>query len=290
MFCEKLAAMRQTVDSPATLHAVLSKVASSVEHLSMSAWSKNLSHGVGHHSGWLPLLQRVGFLRKARRSASNLHASRSSARGARKVMHLGEGKQPYTIVLLRGNPLLHKKLQQILNLNSISMKPPRTWREWSEGLQELMKSFKEQPALTGPAHGYSQLWLARSYMFLLRMRLSAARSKLHVTHNLGKMSVKQFASMAPDQGAWVTRFCGRAGVAKTLQELNYRGPLELFSMKLCLYSNQHLTWGSEQVRQHHKLLKRLLGNYITEHGLAPHPAVLQSIAMQALLDDPRRSP
>lgn len=278
--------MQHTVDNPAALHAVLSKVALSAEHTSMSAWSKNLSHGVAHHSGWLPLLQRVGFLRKAHRSASNLQASRPSAIGTRRVLHLGEGKQPYTIVPIRGTPLLKRKLQQILNLNSISLKPPRTWKEWCDGLQELLKAFKEHPALTGPVQGYSQLWLARSFMFLLRMRLSAASSKLQVTPQVGKMSVTQFASMAPDQGDWVTHFCGRAGVAKSLQQLNYRGPLELFSMKLCLYANQHLTWGSAQVNEHRKLLKQLLGIYIIEHGIAPHPAVLQNLAVEALLAKP----
>jgi hypothetical protein len=111
--------MQQTVDNPATLHALLSKVALSAQNVNMSAWSKNLSQGVAHHSGWLPLLQRVGFLRKAHRSARNLRASRPSALGSRKVLHLGEGNQAYTIVPIRGAPLLKRKLQQSLSLNSI---------------------------------------------------------------------------------------------------------------------------------------------------------------------------
>lgn len=119
-------------------------------------------------------------------------------------------------------------------------------------------------------------------MFLQRKRISSARSKLHVTAQVGKMSVGQFASMAPDQGDWVTRFCKRAGVAKTLKQLNYRGPLELFSMKLCLYASKHVTWGAAQVNQHRKLLQQLMCQYRIKHGISPHPGVLQSLAVRTL--------
>lgn len=272
MFCTALAKTKHHHHSPASLHALLSTLAHGLEDVSMSAWSQNLSRGVGHHSGWLPLLQRLGFLRKL---------GRSPAHAKRKVLHLGEGKQSYTIVPLAGNPLLKRKLQQVLDLNSISMTPPTTWREWCDGNQQLLRAFNAQPALTGPAVGYSQLWLARSYMFLLRRRLSAARSKLHVTADVGKMTVRKFASMAPDQGDWVHRFCKRAGVAKALKQLNYRGPLELFSMKLCLYASQHVTWGSAHVNRHRKLLLQLMRDYRIQHGISPHPAMLQSLAIHA---------
>ena len=243
---------------------MLSNVVSFVDMKTMDAWSDNTSIGVAHHSGWLPLLQRLGFLTKAARSSTP----------RQHVLRLGKLQQTYKVATL--SPRLAKKLQQLLDLDRLAIKPPRTWRDWLVALDELLKTFKSCPALTGPLPGYSQLWLARSYMFLLRQGLPRS------TLRCDGMSRGDLARMAPDQSHWIEWLCRRRGVAKALQHVSYKGPLELFSMKHCLYANRSLTWSMAHVTQHRSLLKKLLHAYTVQHGIAPHPAVLQRLATHAL--------
>lgn len=286
LFVKAFKACRSQVNSAQRLHAILAQTVKRLHGVKLGAWSANLSVGVAHHSGWLPLLQKIGFLKKVvgQRGCRKASKQRAKARctypGSRScklrqfpasgLLHLGELQQWYRIVPC-ANIKLQKSLTDILNMGMLSpVATPRTLKDWAAASDKLMALFTANPSLTGPKRGYSQLWLARSFLFLQRQALPQRSQVL-------ACDASAFHRVFPDQLGWIRRLCSRQSLKAALSELKYNGPLELFTMKQCMYANPQVEWVCE-VDDHLALLRRLLRAYITEHGISPHPAVLQRIA------------
>jgi hypothetical protein len=60
----------------AKLFDMLAVTASNMEGVNLQIWSDNTNRGVGHHSGWLPFLQRMNVIRKAKATRQSRRARR----------------------------------------------------------------------------------------------------------------------------------------------------------------------------------------------------------------------
>ena len=173
-------------------------------------------------------------------------------------------------------PRVHSKLAAFFRMSEVvdATVPPKACVQLGLGVAALLQAAVRRHILKKLTEGsYFGPWLARSFL------IAAARHHGVRQMQLGNISAAQFSSVCPDQKGWVERLCLRAGPAKALQDLGYRGPPELFSMYAYIFNDPLLASVSSKVLQEHSaLLKRSLAVYKQQYGLFPHPVVLLKVA------------
>ena len=266
------------------LYSALVRTAQKLDMQPMPGWADNCGRQVSHHSGWLAFLQRVGVLCKLRQNklppqpGGSLKVTRSTSkkmpRGRQKTLRLGSVGACYRVAPL--TPRVHSKLAAFFRMSEVvdATVPPKACVQLGLGVAALLQAAVRRHILKKLTEGsYFGPWLARSFL------IAAARRHGVRQMQLGNISAAQFSSVCPDQKGWVERLCLRAGPAKALQDLGYRGPPELFSMYAYIFNDPLLASVSSKVLQEHSaLLKRSLAVYKQQYGLFPHPVVLLKVA------------
>ena len=187
-----------------------------------SYWSKHVNKNVTHHSGWLPLMQRIHILAKT---------SRKDPRG----MCFGDEGDPkvqaYKIVPFK--PQTHVEtfarlsmMQQVL----VSTKTPKTLDDWRDGMAEFAK---KAPVM---GDSYTCRWVYRSAM-VAEMALANRKTLKYGKHNTMAHVQKGF----PDQKGMIRTFCEADGktassvtVSEFLRGLRYKDGLQFLTMDLCI--------------------------------------------------------
>ena len=256
------------------LYRVLVDTAHALDSVSMSAWTLNCGRQVSHHSGWLPLLIRLGILRRASRSTRSrpprLQVSRQQLH--HKVLRLGEMGQLYQTRPLKGP--LRRKLRSYVDAGTAivgTAAVPRTCADWCAQVENFMAAARKHMLASSRAGSgaYYLCWLART--FLVALMRSHGVAGLGMT-GLTEASLQQ---LGPDQGGWIPKLCSRSGAVQSLRSLGYSKAPEVFSMYACLFNDPQLaSVCPASLRQRVAALRRRLSSYRQVHGVTPHPVVL----------------
>ena len=80
----------------------------------------------------------------------------------------------------------------------------------------------------------------------------------------------------PDANEWLELYCrGKSRVSELVKELDYKHGVELITGFFCLFGDKEvLKYSVGYIREHKDALKGKLEDYIQEHGVNPHPAIL----------------
>ena len=263
-------------------HAILADACRAMVGVDRDPWISNLGRSVSHHSGWLPLMASYGVLREA--------SGRDRARLA-----LGKMGKFYSVVPFSRDVHVPRFRHAHLVATLLNVEgAPRTLSEWGRSVARVRHAVLERGlslpgALTGRkssestgslestesgGQGYHWPWYVRSHL-LVEMR-AAGIPRLVVDRDVG---ATQFAAMFPDQGRWVKAYSADgSSLQGIVARLQYKGPVELLTMHLCLCGDAAVTaQPPELLRTNVQLLRHLRVQYAAAHGLQPHPAVLMGL-------------
>ena len=263
-------------------------------------WSDHCGKNVAHHSGFLKLLidlglvqlpppvkEAMGPLAKRRKGVSGVpvvaevsgvpvvtpslgvpgfHPLRlSTNRLKQNATHLLQTGLPSTLQRMA----IEKYLATADALHRILLDAPRTCQEYIGAF----KLFQEAANQHKPPHvngSYTLPWTFRSAAYV-RMRCSGvqALSGADVT------SLVEFAVSFPDQNDWLNRlFAGLHTVQGAMNVLEYKGPPELLTMKLCLHLEPELMlYNAEWLCQNALGLHMGAQLYAKRLGFFPHIGV-----------------
>ena len=226
-------------------------------------WSDHCGKSVAHHSGFLKLLIDLGLvqLHPVKEEGEQVAKRRKVGPGAIKgsmqpgvsgvpveLPELGKPgfhpvwlstnkqKQGASHCLQTGPPSPQQTLstQKYLDtadaLHSVLLDPPKTCQEYIAAFklfQDVVRKHKP-PHVNG---SYTMPWTFRSAAF--------ARMRHHGIHALSGApfsNLREFAAAFPDQNDWLSELSsGQNTVQGVMNILEYKGPPELLTMKLCLH-------------------------------------------------------
>jgi len=245
-------------------------------------WAANCGRGVSKVLGWLPLLSRLGAIK---------HSCDVAATTGRRSKRLRLGALQGEYVWMPEGPevvlsALAKLCQAADILQAGLAKPPTTSHQW---LQSYTQTYEELLAVGAPGltktSPYVLPWTFRS-MAVARMRAQGI-NRLSLTSGF---SVADLMASFPDQNEWLPRLIehlrvqawhqGRGSarsevsVRDLLQMLRYKGPLELFTMDLCLAGDPALaSYSPAYLKQQEAQLRQAACRYSAQTGQWPHMAV-----------------
>lgn len=224
-------------------------------------WSDHCGKNVAHHSGFLKLLIDLGLVQlpppvqeEAIGPVPKRRKVQSVVPGVPVVTPLlgvpGEHpvrlstnklKQNATHHLQTGPPselqrmAIEKYLATADALHKILQDPPKTCQEYIGAF----KLFQEAAIQHKPPHvtgSYTLPWTFRSAAYA-RMRVSG----IQALSGAEVADLTQFAASFPDQNDWLKElFKGLRTVQGVMDVLEYKGPPELLTMKLCLHLESEL--------------------------------------------------
>ena len=222
-------------------------------------WSMHVNRNVTHHSGWLPLMQRVKILRK------------KSVRACGGDLALGsDGSSYYAIVPFCGATHVHTlshlaKLQQCI----LGAQTPRTLDEWNGALQTFKKVAKSAAA----ADGYEHLWCFRTAMFA-EMHAANVKALSFSRKNTMRDVIRAF----PDQCRWIRTYCGQRSeahwsVTDFCKELKYDDALQFLTMDLCIFGSVGHGVDPEVFEDMESKIQKIR-RQLDRRGRPAHPAVV----------------
>lgn len=254
------------------------------------AWSVNCGRSVGKVLGWLPLLSRIGAIRHKEK------VSRHKRRGL-KTLALGVNSMLY-VWLPDGLPVVLGNLALLCQAGDLLQwhlrHPLRTCQQWLQSFKLAESQLHElgAPGLTKTSD-YVLPWTFRS-MALAKMR----KAKVLRLTAVDGVTATQLGQMFPDQSEWLPKLVSHLrhcqwraknkgsviSVMDLLKHMSYKGPVELFSMDLCLCGDADLAcYTSEYLKANLNAILEVSRQYHQETGLWPHQAVAvqQFQALQA---------
>lgn len=252
-YCKR-SAVPKSSDVPAEgLAFILQSAAREMTFACRDRWTENVGRNVSHHSGWIALLLQKGLLRKAQ-SARKLDLVKVSG-GIYKIA-------PVTAAVLSNMQKMSAAGKVLLE-----MKVPRTACEWRARVTQAAKDAPRSET----RNRYIWPWLVRLAL-IISMRAAGVK-RLQVPKDL---RVRDLHGLFPDQKQHLKRFGPSETPFKEFaKKIGYDGPLELLTMHLCFYCSCTMAgYCPEEVHKNRRLLVRNREQYESEHGLAPHCAVL----------------
>lgn len=257
---------RSTVQGRAqALHGILrdAVAASSNRPGDFEVWVQCCGRNVSHHSGFVPLCQRLSIIKK----------SPPKCKGA---FWLSSGTEQY--VYCNGPS---EKAQALVQLQHViafmdkvhrsKVRGPRSCSEWCARYRQI-----EDMARTSPAPGMNAV---RGYVAQCTIRaLLAVRM---ARERIGSLQVdpgarwRDFAGACPDSKAMMQKVVGaRPGplrgmtVERALQLAEYEGPPQLLSMYLC-FLHSVADCSTEFLTEHTGAMAAFRAKYKSQHGLNP---------------------
>ena len=261
---------------------VLEAAAFQMDNDPQGPWVINCGRGVSKVLGWLPLLSRLGAVK-------HLESVPASKRKGLRVLTLGALKGQY-VWLPDGADCVLAALSLICQAGDILQEqlliPPGTCQDWLaafKGAEEALIALAA-PGLTRTSP-YVLPWTFRS-MAVARMR----HAGIEGLKGGASLSAADLESMFPDQADWLQRIqrhvrlvAWRNGgsastsditVAKLMRFMQYKGPVELFSMDLCLAGDPALAaYPPKYLSKHRTELQSTSAQYYSQHSIWPHMAV-----------------
>ena len=236
-------------------------------------WATHVHRNVQHHSGWIPVMQRMKILTQtASRLIEPMHAAtwdvgNSSRRmtwlGVRSGLHFDSTKK-YKVVPFCKSHLSHFRRTSRMQSSLLAMRIPSTLGEWIQSATEFKKA--------GGSDNYSSKWLFRSVM-IAEMRACGIRSLT----SFKKANVSQLATAFPDQCPWLQKLPQTMPLARALKDWRYEGPIELFTMYLCIFCTCTQMTASE-ITERAKQIKKRRREW-DEACRPAHPAVVLASVM-----------
>ena len=232
-------------------------------------WVENCGRFVSQHSGFVPLLARLNVAQKWR----------PGDRGP-KLDFSGIGGTPEPRTLLPAQASARQLLALIKGADARQSIPlPKNSQEWLAALRNLKATKKIQkqkhqrrPRDKKTQKAYLKLWHLRSHWY---PRIAAG---VHAKHfHVKGVSLRDFSSMFPDSGNWILRLAPRTPytVKGLFAKVGYRAHPVLFSCFACLFADAGVAkYSAEQILESLDRLKQGLGQYRSQHGIWPHPAIL----------------
>lgn len=264
----------------------------------MVVWTLNCGRNVSHHSGWLPLLLRLGIIAKAPahlarqppggpRSATVTPRSvqprsrrllptsrrcgcrRSGKTRQPRLVRLGEGGYCYHIKAFSAD--VRRKLSSYVLVGEVmgTLAVPKTCDDWCRAVARFLHACRQHRLVAHGTNTYFAQWLARSYLLAL-MRSNGVKG----LRSAG-ISQQQLRQLGPDQCEWIGRICARQSASKALRALGFANAPEVFSMNACLFNDPDLAHVPPSVIDKHvPRLRRSMAEYREANGIPPHPVVL----------------
>ena len=232
---------------------LLQSAARGMVHVNRAPWVANVGRNVSHHSGWLMFLMQKGLLVKRR-----------CARGPDVLKFSGRSyKVAQVTKRILGKMSEMRRTGHVL----LNMKTPRTIQEY----RSIVKRATEQAPVSETKNKYTWPWLLRSSL-ISAMRLAHV-NRLRAPANF---LLKDLCNVFPDQKRHLKRF-GKpsASISEVCHTLGYDGPLELLTYFLCTFCSTTVSGiCPEHTHKNRSRLIRARESYQSQHGLAPHCAVL----------------
>ena len=284
------------------LEGTARRVESLVDQGSLSAWHQSVGRNVSHHSGWLPFFQRCGLLRRW---------AGKGARGRDRALRLGSQGMLY--IFKRWTARSHQLLLKLHSLGRLLMgaQAPKSLDQWCEQHVQLSSRIAR---LCLPVPGLGMVSKRRGLTTKKRKVKTVKKSKTSIrssrqvedgplTYTInwlvravlighmreagiewlrpGSSTVAQLAHAFPDQCRWVGRACRAMSllpsslVTEFAAALQYKGPLEYMTMRMCLYGGTYLSsidpvWLRAQCRS----LRSIATDHFRVHGVNVHPEQL----------------
>jgi hypothetical protein len=249
-----------------------------------ATWTANCGMA-SHIMGPVPFLLALGVVYKIKVSKTkNLPKGKLGSKVV-KVLWLGKGnKLMYRLLsgtLERAKAL--RKIARVVDVGCILQRlfdnPPRTTLQWIERSDQLSQDLAttNAPFLLGGSKAYCHRWILRTCM------ISAMRAKgircLKIDETL---TCEAFANHNPDVSCWVRRLARSVGVVSLhdlVNHLNYKGPVELFSMHLCFAGSRMLDpYDPKKIVHKHMALTGQQKLYRKKFGQDAIPSVLLKFA------------
>ena len=237
-----------------------------MQNVDRSFWTKHVHKGVTHHSGWLPLLQRMHILTKAGNRMRRDRAYQPPMlhrRFGRYLSPLTTARTAYAtsgggMAWYRGALALHAdskyrlapfknhihtpvfatmaKIHNIL----IGSPVPRSLDEWVSVCKRAgaaVVALYSHAALTdGATYGF--MWLLRSFLLAEVRGQEIAQLSVSATNTVADLSAG-----FPDQCSWMSLVPRNTLVRKFMKDIKYHEPVELLTCKMCvLGSTQARNW------------------------------------------------
>ena len=256
---------------------VLTAAAFQMDGDPQEAWVANCGRQVSKVLGWLALLSRLGAIK---------HLRGTEGRG-KKCLLLGAAQQQYVWMPDGQAPVLDAlaKICRAGDVLQASLQTaPRTCTVWLEALRQVESQLKTiaAPGLSATSP-YVLPWTFRT--------MAVARMRHHGVARLGgasKVTVKDLTEMFPDQCDWLMALHnhfrrseehGAISAQRLLDLMEYKGPIELFTMDLCLAGDAGLQpYTAALLKGEADKMQAAAEAYFLQHGLWPHLAVvLQSL-------------
>jgi hypothetical protein len=227
-----------------------------------SFWMSEVNRGVSHHSGWLPLLLRGGFLKKCKRGKLQFSGSGRYSVVPFKKSHVGVLRSMGTMcAIVQGHSV------------------PRTLAEWAALVKAITIEARKRGAMPQPANRYTFLWFLRTY-WIAEMRLQSKTAWLQCKKT---DQSRVLAQAFPDSSGWLPRLTVRyeLSVLALTRLLRYDGPLEYLTMFLCVLGCKELMSLSDGAVERLCALRPKRSDAQNKNGEPFHPATVARRVLQA---------
>ena len=212
------------------IYLVLEGALRRLHQVNTHIWSINCGRGVSHHSGFIPMLLRIGVLSRTRGVSRN-------------ALILGSLQSTYYLVPCAMESRVRSHLLQLLVASAAIFKPapaPTTCQEWHDRVQAMQQSASTYPTIGLSPTGARYLlpWLIRSKL-LCDMHVSRVQG-LQVSAG---MTTEQFAPAFPDSKDWVGILAKHFQVSRIkdlFEKVGYKDRPELFTYYLCIIGSEEL--------------------------------------------------
>ena len=289
------------------VHKVCAAAVRSMTKEDRTFWNASTNRHVGHHSGWVPLMRRLGIIKamqnktkskdKKKNAPSRVPSkfSRSSPEvlpRSSKVLRFSGCTKRYQIVAF--NRAKHtprfRTLASVMHLLR-SQAAPRSLIEWVKTMGSVRQMLKQMRGARDVANAdsYTFLWFARAH-FLGEVSMWRGQRGLEPSK---KLKLSEFSQGFPDQCKWISSLALHFK-AKTLgtlvSKLKYKRPAVFLCMDTCVFGDAGL--------RHYSLdeLKRLRPQFKRKRvelqkangGLEPHPVITMKEVRKEQLEKERQ--
>lgn len=233
-----------------------------------------VNKNVSHHSGWLPVMQRIGILAKTPNNiapGSLVFGDPDSTRSqAYQTMPFSQTQVEWLSKM--------GDMQQSL----LATKAPKTINDWIDGLMRFKKA-----ASKTKKDAYGVLWTFRSAM-IAEMAAAGIKRMGYKSSNTMTDVVKAF----PDQSRWIKNFCSEGNslkigtsISKFVRAIEYKDSVEFLTMDLCILMTVARGMSAKDVKNLEPQIKKsklaMDKKLIGMPGCESHPAL---VVQQAAID------
>lgn len=269
----------RTLSSAGFLYCVLAHALQRLDGADMDPWVR---HDVSRCHGWLTW-------------ALSLRLVVAAQPRQKKPVPLTLMGRLFTIAPL--DAAMTARLEQWISfgahVQTVLLRPPRTFLAWRECIQALQTGIAESPLITKGVGGKNgNMWLCRSLcLFAMAkariLKLEVMQANQASVPFLDAQCLAELSRWFPDSYSWGDLFAGTVDISDAMRSLDYRGRPELMTLWLHLASDVQLKAfiseaGVCKVRGHdisHDEFRQAALEALQVEGIAPTPfRLLQSMS------------